>query len=210
MPIYKTYTPNSTTIVKFWKISESFEDLLSSIYLNENSLDKLKKIKYESKKSQLLSIRHLLESVGYNDDDLFYNKQGKPLLKDKKNISISHSHAFSSIIISDKMVSVDIEPMSNKILNIVEKFVDFELSYLNDLNHEISRLTYIWNVKECIYKVIDGLPYMFKDKCIVIPFSKHDTNTKTWVRFNNKLFCFKSYLFSFENHNFAYIIEEEK
>ena len=38
MPLYKTISPNSQTIVKIWKITESYEDLLSPLDLKKNSL----------------------------------------------------------------------------------------------------------------------------------------------------------------------------
>ena len=34
MPIYKSYNPNSSTCIKVWKISESFNELFSSVDVN--------------------------------------------------------------------------------------------------------------------------------------------------------------------------------
>ena len=50
MPIYKSYRPNSCTSIKVWKISESYNELLSSIDLSKNTLEKLIEQPLTSKK----------------------------------------------------------------------------------------------------------------------------------------------------------------
>ena len=60
MPIYKSYIPNSFTRVKVWKISESYQELLSSIDLSKNTIEKLNKVQSDVGKREILSIRHLL------------------------------------------------------------------------------------------------------------------------------------------------------
>jgi phosphopantetheinyl transferase len=77
-----------------------------------------------------ISVRKLLQEAGYNDLDLYYDELGKPHLKDDKYISISHSHHFSAIIVSNKSVGIDIELQREKIIRIADKFVDQEYSYL--------------------------------------------------------------------------------
>ena len=101
MPIYKSYSPNSCTSIKVWKISESYNELLSSIDLSKNTIEKLNKVQSDVGKREILSIRHLLNEFGFSDNDLYYDENGKPMLSNKQNISISHSKLFSSIIISD-------------------------------------------------------------------------------------------------------------
>jgi len=210
MPIYKSYSPNSSTIVKVWKISESYKELISSISLTKLTLKKLENKNCENKKCELLSIRYLLKEFGYSDKDLYYNECGKPLLIDGKNISISHSTLFSVIIVSDLSVSVDIEKIRDKILNISDKFIDYEYTYLSDLKSEKMRLTYIWCIKECIYKIAPSkLPYIFKDKCMVLPFSVKDSLVVSWLKFNDLINSYNSYLHNFEEYNLVYLIKEK-
>ena len=209
MPIYKSYSPNSSTIIKVWKIQESYKELISSISLSKLTLEKLKNTNSESKRCEILSIRHLIIALGYSDNDLYYNKLGKPILKGIKNISITHSKLFSAVIISDFKVSIDIENIRDKIINISEKFIGYEYSYLADLNFEKERLTFIWSIKECIYKISEQkLPYIFKDKCMVLPFSKTDDSVVSWLNFNGLITCFNSYLYSFDGYNLVYLINE--
>ena len=69
MPIYKSYSPNSSTIIKVWKIQESYNELISSISLSKLTLEKLKNTNSEIKRCEILSVRHLIIALGYSDND---------------------------------------------------------------------------------------------------------------------------------------------
>lgn len=210
MPIYKSYIPNSFTRVKVWKISESYQELLSSIDLSKNTIEKLNKVQSDVGKREILSIRHLLNEFGFSDNDLYYDENGKPMLSNKQNISISHSKLFSSIIISDFNVSIDIEKVRDKIVKVSDKFIDYEYSFLGNLNNEVERLTLIWCIKECIYKISnEKLPFIFKNNCIVTPFNLQDSSVISWLKFNRIILSFKSYLHSFEGYKLVYLIQNK-
>ena len=210
MPIYKSYSPNSCTSIKVWKISESYNELLTSINLSKNTFEKLDKVQSDVKKCEILSVRHLLKEFGFSDNDLYYDENGKPLLLNKQNISISHSKLFSSIIISDFNISIDIEKVSDKIIKISDKFIDYEYSFLDDLNNEVERLTLIWCIKECIYKISnEKLPFIFKNNCIVTPFSVVDSTVISWLKFKRIILSFKSHLHSFEGYKLVFLIQNK-
>src|SRR5690606_15761078 len=120
--------PNSKTTVKIWKIEESYEDLFQSVSLKPESLRRVLSMKSELHQRGFLSVRKLLEAFGYSDFDLFYDANGKPLLKDGKHISITHSFNFSGVVISDDMVGIDIEKQRSKIAVIAHKFIGYERS----------------------------------------------------------------------------------
>ena len=210
MPIYKSYRPNPCTSIKVWKISESYNELLSSIDLSKNTIEKLNKVQSDVGKREILSIRHLLNEFGFSDNDLYYDENGKPMLSNKQNISISHSKLFSSIIISDFNVSIDIEKVRDKIAKVSDKFIDYEYSFLGNLNNEEERLTLIWCIKECIYKISnEKLPFIFKNNCIVTPFNLQDSSVISWLKFNRIILSFKSYLHSFEGYKLVYLIQNK-
>ena len=210
MPIYKSYIPNSFTRVKVWKISESYQELLSSIDLSKNTIEKLNKVQSDVGKREILSIRHLLNEFGFSDNDLYYDENGKPMLSNKQNISISHSKLFSSIIISDFNVSIDIEKVSDKIAKVSDKFINYEYSFLGNLNNELERLTLIWCIKECIYKISnEKLPFIFKNNCIVTPFSVVDSTVISWLKFKRIILSFKSHLHSFEGYKLVFLIQNK-
>ena len=184
--------------------------MFSSIDLSKNTIEKLDKANSDIKKSEILSVRHLLKEFGFSDNDLYYNENGKPMLSNKQNISISHSKLFSSIIISDFNISIDIEKVSDKIAKVSSKFIDYEYSFLGDLNNELERLTLIWCVKECIYKISnEKLPFIFKSNCIVTPFNLQDSSVISWLKFNGTILSFKSYLHSFEDYKLVYLIQNK-
>ena len=91
MPLYKSINVNSQTTVKVWKIEESYNDLIQSLNLKPQSLERVLGMKSELHQRGFLSVRHLLREFGYTDQDLYYDDRGKPHLKDGKHSSITHS-----------------------------------------------------------------------------------------------------------------------
>lgn len=92
--------------------------------------------------------------AGYTPYDLYYDENGKPHLIDGKEISITHSFQFSSIIIGQENVGIDIEMMRPKILRIANKFTILEA--YQTLGHEeaiVRKLTMVWCAKEALYKM---------------------------------------------------------
>lgn len=154
MPLYKTITVDDYTKTFIWKVEESFEELTEGIDLTAHCMERVKGMKSEIHRRGFMSIRHLLAEAGYADKDLFYNEQGKPHLKDGRNISITHSFNFTGIIISDKNVGIDIEKRRDKILKIANKFTPLK-EYHTVANEDalIRKLTIVWGAKESIYKM---------------------------------------------------------
>ncbi|WP_396602872.1 4'-phosphopantetheinyl transferase family protein [Algibacter sp. R77976] len=207
MPLYKTITPNSQTIVKIWKITESYEDLMSKVMLKPNSMERVLGMKSELHQRGFLSVRHLLQEFGYSDADLFYDDNGKPHLKDGKQISITHSFNFSAVIVSDLIVGIDIEKQRDKINVIAHKFIDYEFEYLNEETKDyINKLTVIWCVKESLYKLFCTPGLSFKQHCLVIPFSIGDSETLAWIDYKDKKHSYNIHFLEFEGFTCAYAI----
>ena len=102
MSLYKTIRVNDFTKVLVWKIEESLEDLTVGIELTELSKKRIKTMKSVLHQQGFMSIRQLLKQAGYVDADVYYDAFGKPHLKDKNYLSITHSFTFTAIIISEK------------------------------------------------------------------------------------------------------------
>ena len=207
MPLYKTINPNSQTTVKIWKISESFEELIEPVSLKPESLERVLGMKSDMHRRGFLSVRHLLQEFDYQDDDLFYDENGKPHLKDGKHISITHSFNFSAVIVSDFIIGIDIEKQRDKITIIAHKFIDFEFDYLveNDTDF-VKKLTAIWCVKESLYKLFATPGLSFKKHCLVIPFSDNDDETIAWIDYKNKKCRYNIHFLEFEGFTCAYAI----
>jgi phosphopantetheinyl transferase len=117
MPFFKTIKINSKTTLYLWKISEELSALQNQVQLKQTSKFRLEGMKAESHQKGFLAVRMLLQHIGYTDEDLIYDENGKPHLSkgesqkskiESLNISISHSHQFSAIVISSKPVGLDI------------------------------------------------------------------------------------------------------
>jgi len=207
MPLYKTITPNSQTIVKIWKIDESYDDLIAPLSLKKETLTRVLGMKSDMHQRGLLSVRHLLLEFGYKDADLIYDENGKPHLKDGKEISITHSFNFSAVIISDFKVGIDIEKQRNKIVIIAHKFSDYELDYLNKNDSDyIKKLTVIWCVKESLYKLFATPGVSFKKYFLVIPFEIKDKETIAWIDYKDKKHRYNIHFIEFEGFTCAYAI----
>ena len=207
MPLYKTISPNSQTIVKVWKILESYNDLLKPLTLKPESLKRVLGMKSELHQRGFLSVRYLLREFGYTDYDLFYDENGKPHLKDGKHISITHSFTFSAVVVSENIVGIDIEKKRNKITIIAHKFIDYESDYLKkESDNYINKLTVIWCIKESLYKLFATNGLSFKNHCLVIPFSKNDDSTVAWIDFEKTKHRFQTKFIEFEGFTCAYAL----
>lgn len=204
MPIYKTITPNKNTTVLVWKIDEDLS-FLQDIFLNENSLNRIAKMKSEIHKKGFLSVRHLLAKLGYSDKDLFYTEDGKPHLQDGKRISITHSFNFSAIIISNQVIGIDIEKNRDKIIRIADKFVGNENDFLTDTNL-VEQLTVIWGAKESLFKIHPDGGLLFKHHLPIEKFELSDKKTRGWIKKDNFYEVFTIYFEQFDGFTLVYAL----
>jgi phosphopantetheinyl transferase len=166
-------------------------------------------------KSQLhqrafLSVRKLLQQAGYSDFDLHYDESGKPHLLDKKYVSISHSHEFSTLIISDQKAGIDIEMQRDKIIRIADKFVNNKDSLrFDDTNTQdyIKKLTIKWGAKEAIFKIRNEPGISFKDHIWVNSFEIEDKKTTAILELENIKQQFSICFEEFEGFTLVYAFE---
>lgn len=203
MPLYKTIIINPSTQILVWEITESYQELFDAVVLNERNLNRLKGMKSEMHQRAFLSVRRLFELAGYSDFDLYYDEFGKPHLYDGKHISITHSHQFSAIILSDEVVGIDIELQREKIIRIADKFVDSEFSFLNieEKTAYIRKLTVIWGAKEAIFKIRNERGISFKDHIKVCPFEMNNECVKTELHFDSIIRDFTICFEEFKSNN---------
>ena len=209
MPLYKSHFFDSNTQILVWEITETFDELRPQVVLNMQNRTRLEGMKSEMHQRGFLSVRKLLQEAGYNDLELYYDAFGKPHLKDKKHISITHSHHFSAIIISDKTVGIDIELHREKIIRIADKFATKEFEYLNKNNVKeyIQKLTVIWGAKEAIFKIQNEKGISFKDHINVQAFDLDKNQTTADLTFGNIHKKFNIYYESIEGFGLVYALE---
>lgn len=210
MPLHKKIQFNSATAVYVWKISEPLEQLFEEVTLNSICQSRIDSMKSELHQRGFLSVRKLLNEAGYTDFDLYYDEFGKPHLNDGKHISITHSYEFSSIIISDETVGIDIELQREKIIRIADKFCDAEFQYLNREKTEeyVKKLTVIWGAKEAIFKIRNEKGISFKDHIAVDEFDLNQTQTTASLHFNGVHKEFNVYFEEIEHFTLVYVLEK--
>ena len=186
MSLHKIITLKEKTRVLIWKITESFDELFKQVALKEASLSRLESMKSESHQKGFLSVRKLLNELGYSDFDLYYDKFGKPHLNDGKHISISHSRSFSAIAVSDEIIGIDLEQLKEKTLKIAPRFMD--ISHLENLSQDeqIKKATIVWGIKEAIFKIKNKKGISFPDHIFENNFSLNDMKCTAELRFDNK------------------------
>jgi phosphopantetheinyl transferase len=210
MPLYKKFNIGTTSQVLIWQITETFEDLFDEVYMKDISLIRLNNMKSLSHQKGFLSIRKLLQELGYTDEDLFYDETGKPNLFDGKHISITHSFEFSAIIVSEKIAGIDLEMQREKIIKIADKFMETEFDFLpKEMEQDfIQKSTVIWGVKEAIFKIENQVGISFKDHISVFPFEMSDGKTSAILTFGKQV---KEYAIEFEIvENYIIVIAFEK
>ena len=205
MPFYKEIIINSNTVAYFWKITEDINWFKEKALLNEKSLSRLQTMQSVSHQKGFLAVRMLLQHIDLTDFDLYYDAFGKPHLKvesqmskvksqeinninsKQKYISISHSHEFSCICISNKPVGIDIEVCKEKTLKIASRYMD--ITHLDNLTEadKIKKATIIWGIKESIFKLKNEKGTSFPKHIFERPFKLEDKKGTAQLIFNNNI-----------------------
>lgn len=209
MPLHKVIYLANNTKLYLWKITEDLEELYNEVKLKDSSISRLDGMKSESHKKGFLAVRKLLQHIDYNDFDLYYDVHGKPNLKPQAcgikemHISISHSHGFSAIALSDKNIGIDIEILKEKILKIAPKFMN--LTHLDNLTEveKIKKATVIWGIKESIFKIKNETGISFPNHIFEEDFNFEDKKAFAKLKFNNKIEDFTVQFDSFEDYMFV-------
>lgn len=209
MPLYKEIILKENAKLYLWKITEDSGELHRAVKLNTSSQNRVDSMKSVSHQKGFLAVRMLLQHIGYTDFDLYYDAFGKPHLTDGKCISISHSHTFSAIAISDQPIGLDVEQVKEKILKIASRFMD--VSHLENLSEIEKRIkaTVIWGIKESIFKIknIEGIS--FRNHIFEEDFSFEDKKASAILKHENKEENFDILFDSLEDYIFVCAFEKQ-
>ena len=203
MPLHKIIHINETSTAYFWYITEDVTSLFRAVSLKDTSLFRLEGMKSEEHQRGFLAVRMLLQHLGYTDYDLSYDEAGKPHLSDGKHISISHSHEFSCICISDELMGIDLEKLKEKTLKIAPRFM--EVNHLENLatSEQIEKATVIWGVKESIFKIKNEKGISFPEHIFENEFCLSDGKCSAELHFNNTIEKFKIHFYKVEDYIFV-------
>jgi phosphopantetheinyl transferase len=207
MPLYKIIKINEMTTAYFWHITEDATSLFRAVSLNESSQKRLDGMKSESHQKGFLAVRILLQYLDFSDNDLTYDTAGKPhlqvkrqKLKDKnsesvthhpssitQHISISHSHDFSCICISDEVIGIDLELLKEKTLKIASRFMDVNHLLGLSIADQITKATVVWGIKESIFKIKSEKGISFPEHIFEDAFDLKEGECTAELHFNSRI-----------------------
>ena len=147
-----------------WKIRNQEKFEINNIA--DNIVKKIDSNKSALKKNQILAVHQILKFKGFSSDELFYNKNGAPFLKNGLKISISHSESYVAVCLSKEKMGIDLQTVSEKILRIVDKFTNQTEKKLVDENN-LENMTQLWTIKEAAYKYFSVGQLNFKSDILV-------------------------------------------
>ena len=222
MPLHKIIHINETTTAYFWYITEDVTSLFRAVSLQDTSLFRLEGMKSEEHQRGFLAVRMLLQYLGYTDYDLTYDEAGKPHLEVKRqkakgkselntqhpspvtqHISISHSHEFSCICISDELMGIDLEKLKEKTLKIAPRFM--EVKHLENLSvsEQMEKATVVWGIKESIFKIKNEKGISFPEHIFEDEFCFSDGKCSAELHFNNTIEKFNIQFYKVEDYIFV-------
>lgn len=162
-----------------WEITENYDELRSLLSLESEEAKTLEQFRNPSRKLEWLSVRALINEMTGANTRVIYNEDRKPFLLDRPlHISISHSRAYTSILLSRfKRVGLDLEYMSHRISSISDKFIN-EKERISGSPGLVRYHLYIhWCAKEALYKICDKKYINFKENLTIEPFVPENEGT---------------------------------
>ncbi len=162
------------TILVVWQMTETSAELFALLEQKEFYREDFEKRKYEKRRREWIASKFLIEKYCGADKRVVYDENGKPLLNDGSfNISISHTGDYVALLASkSKLVGVDIEKISNKVLDLKERFMtDEELTKIS-VGNELNDVLLHWCAKEAAFKMNNERALVHHDYCV----KKSETN----------------------------------
>lgn len=160
------------SVVELFKIEESIEFYKNNIDFTEFDTLEFNKISHPEKKIQWLASRYLLKRMTQEEKQLHLVKTvtGKPnFVNLPLFFSITHSHEFVAVILSEQNnVAIDLE-MTNPKLQLIKKKFLHPMDCTQGEDTEL--LTILWSAKESIYKYCDDKFLSFKEHIAILDIS---------------------------------------
>jgi len=144
-------TPNKA--LGIWKINESIKEIHHLNNSEKLNIDtRIIEKKFKEKVAALMVVKKLCENLKLNYYGIKKNQDGKPfLLKNKANISISHSYPYAVAFINKKkLCGIDIEKIREKIIRINSKFLNE--GERKSVGTSKKKNTIFWCCKEALFK----------------------------------------------------------
>ena len=152
MPLLRIIKRDEATI-GLWEMVDGEFDSCTDDYLRGAIGEAEKRYKSNARRMEYICERALLKDMmNGRIVNIFHNEDGKPILNNGLNISISHTRGYIAIILSEtKNVGIDIEYVSDRVEKIASRFMREDESA-----DDIMSLLIHWCAKETLYKLFSS------------------------------------------------------
>jgi 4'-phosphopantetheinyl transferase len=172
MPLTEIRHLNEHTLIGFWKIEESFQELMQELY-DIRPQQEIARFKSEMRQKEWLASRilatKLLNHFTSLPHEIISDQNGKPeFFPPGFHVSISQSGGQVAVMVSENQeVGIDIEIIREKALKLAFKFLSE--TELANTNGDITRTSLYWSAKETLYKMYSRKKLLFKENINVGP-----------------------------------------
>lgn len=173
MPLLLTEKISGSQDLFIWHLTEDEHTLLRSANLTASEIAGFDSITLEKRRREWLGTRLLLKHAlpGYS---LSFLPNGKPVLDNKRHLSISHNGDLAGLVVSTHPVGLDIQDVNQKLMVISRRFCsEVELNDASGSTNELEYITVLWCVKEAVFKCF-GERVDFDKHIRVLPFRLGD------------------------------------
>lgn len=172
MPLFRDINEADGTRIVIWEVDESLEFFREGLLLSHGEQEFVSTLN-NKRELEWLASRYLMQKILDIDMEatLRKDKFGKPyLLQEDVHISISHSHDYSAIAVSPKIIGIDIQLELDKISRISHKFISEKESAFIEEDKKVAYYHAIWGAKESMYKAYGRKLVRFIEDMEVDPF----------------------------------------
>lgn len=142
--------------IYFWYITETESELITLLPPSKGYAKEVTKFKSPSRRKEWLATRVLLHHILGPDAKIDYFSTRRPYLCfSDKEISISHSHKYVALSLSQNPHGIDIEAYGSKALTLRSKFLNIKEASFLESDDPQKVATMLWSAKESVYKLYD-------------------------------------------------------
>lgn len=186
--IFHKKLEDQQTEVAVWKKTEKDADMHSQLDLSPEQNAFIESMPDHRRQEWLCSrllVKELIKDQKYK---LYKDSFGKPfLINSPYFISLSHSNDMAAVILSKKLVGIDIQFETEQLNRIYHKYISPEELAAIDADHLLASYHLFWSGKEAMYKAYGKRQLDFRSHMHIYPFKyyQHKLELKGWVRKNN-------------------------
>lgn len=198
-------------VIGIWNLTDSSEELISQCQLSDSEQQRFNNLIAERRKKEFLATRVLLEKLRGKNQQISYNKWGKPSLKGTStNISISHSADFATVFISEKNIGIDVEQTTRNIDRVAKRFLHpKEQEFISTLEKQQEANILFWAAKEAIFKCTEESGVEFNEQIFIAPFELSDAGEFNGsLQLSSKKDTFKLHYTFFKNNVMVYCVAQ--